>query len=145
MLAAGVTGLDHVSVIITDPDRARAFYGNLLGLREIPMPKTFNFQVLWYDLGNQTLHLLVKEKPDTISPRHFALKVEDAKTSRDFFRSRGIPIQETTLIPGADRFFIYDPDGNRIEMIQWLKPYDPLTDGVPPGHPNYPHSAIPTQ
>ena len=24
---------------------------------------------------------------------------------------------------GANRFFIHDPDGNRIEIIQWLRPY----------------------
>jgi len=35
----------------------------------------------------------------------------------------GIAVQETTLIPGADRFFIHDPDGNRIEIVQWLRPY----------------------
>ena len=32
-------------------------------------------------------------------------------------------ITETTPIPGADRFFITDPDGNRIEIIEWFRPY----------------------
>ena len=30
-----VTYLDHVSVVITDVERSRRFYGELLGLREI--------------------------------------------------------------------------------------------------------------
>ncbi len=42
---------------------------------------------------------------------------------------RGVPVEETTPIPGADRFFIRDPDQNRIEIIQWHRPYDPEADG----------------
>jgi len=79
---------------------------------------------VWFDLGNQHVHLLLKDKPDTISPRHFALRVKDVAAARSYFREHGVPIQETTPIAGADRFFIADPDGNRIEIIQWLRPYN---------------------
>jgi catechol 2,3-dioxygenase-like lactoylglutathione lyase family enzyme len=118
-----VTQIDHCSVIITDVERSRRFYRDLLGLEEIHKPRTFDFVVVWFDLGNQHLHLLLKDRPDSISARHFALRVTDAKAARDYFRSHGVAIAETTLIPGADRFFISDPDGNRIEIIQWLRPY----------------------
>jgi len=124
------THLDHCSILITDVERSRRFYGELLGLREIAYPKTFDFTVVWYDLGNQHLHLLLKDRPDTISPRHFALRVADVAAARDYFRQKGVPFDETTTIPGADRFFIRDPDGNRIEIIQWLRPYSPATDGI---------------
>jgi hypothetical protein len=69
------------------------------------------------------IHLLLKDKADTISPRHFALRVADAAQARRYFSQNNVPTQETTPIPGADRFFIHDPDGNRIEIIQWLRPY----------------------
>ena len=124
MNAPHFTQLDHCSVIITDVERSRRFYGGLLGLKEIAKPRTFDFVVIWFDLGNQQLHLLLKPQPDTISPRHFALRVADATSARTYFRERGLAIQETTPIPGADRFFISDPDGNRIEIIQWLRPYN---------------------
>lgn len=123
MSALQVTQIDHVSVLITDVARSRRFYGELLGLKEIPKPRTFDFVVLWYDLGNQHLHLLLKDQPDAISPRHFALRVTDCAAARAYFQQHGIAKQETTPIPGADRFFIADPDGNRIEVIQWLRPY----------------------
>jgi catechol 2,3-dioxygenase-like lactoylglutathione lyase family enzyme len=127
-----LTQIDHVSVIITSVERSRRFYRDLLGLREISKPKTFDFIVLWFDLGNgQTLHLLSKDLPDSISPRHFCLRVTDARAARDYFHERGVKIQETTLIPGADRFFVFDPDGNRIELMQWLEPYDPCVSGAP--------------
>jgi catechol 2,3-dioxygenase-like lactoylglutathione lyase family enzyme len=117
------THVDHVSVIITDVERSRRFYRDLLGLKEINKPRTFDFVVVWFELGNQQLHLLLKPAPDTRSPRHFALRVTDAAAARGYFREHGIPPEETTPIPGADRFFIHDPDGNRIEIIHWLRPY----------------------
>jgi catechol 2,3-dioxygenase-like lactoylglutathione lyase family enzyme len=125
-----VKQIDHVSVVITDVQRSRRFYRDLLGLKEIAKPRTFDFVVVWFDLGNQHLHLLLKPQPDTISPRHFALRVADVAAARIWFRGHGIPIEETTRIPGADRFFIRDPDGNRIEIIEWLEPYDPAVSGA---------------
>ena len=127
-----VSQIDHVSVIITDVERSRRFYRDLLGLKEIAKPRTFDFVVLWFDLGNQQLHLLLKDRPDTLSPRHFALRVADVRAARAYFQRHGVSVQETTPIPGADRFFIADPDGNRIEIIQWLRPYDPARDGAAP-------------
>src|SRR5262249_11884487 len=106
------TQLDHVSVVITDVERSRHFYGDLVGLREIARPRTFDFIVVWYDLGNQHLHLLLKDNADTISPRHFALRVANVAEARTYFKGRSVPVEETTPIPGADRFFICDPDGN---------------------------------
>jgi catechol 2,3-dioxygenase-like lactoylglutathione lyase family enzyme len=124
------TRLDHCSVIVTDVAKSRQFYRDVLGLKEIAAPKTFDFVALWFDLGGgQTLHLLLKPKPDTISPRHFALHVDDARAAREQLRQKGLAIDETTEIPHCDRFFIRDPDGNRIEIIQWLKLYDPARDG----------------
>ena len=125
-----VTQLDHVSVLITDVERSRRFYRDVLGMKEIAKPRTFDFVVVWFDLGNQHIHLLLKDRPDTPSPRHFALRVADVAAARAHFAGLHIAIQETTPIPGADRFFLSDPDGNRIEIIQWLRPYDPARDGA---------------
>ena len=130
MLGLQITQLDHVSVLVTDIERSRRYYRDLLGLKEIAKPRTFDFKVLWFDLGNQHLHLLVKDKPDAISPRHFALRLKDVQAARIYLAAKGIVVEETTPIPGADRFFIYDPDGNRIEMVQWREPYDPATSGA---------------
>lgn len=124
MSALQISQIDHCSVLITDVERSRHFYRDVLGLKEINKPRTFDFVAVWFDLGNMHIHLLLKDNPDTISPRHFALRVADAAAARAYFRARNIPTQETTLIHGADRFFIADPDGNRIEIIQWLRPYN---------------------
>lgn len=120
-----ITQIDHCSVIITDVERSRRFYRDLLGMEEVPRPRTFDFIVLWFQLGNQQIHLLLKDQADSLSPRHFALRVADCEAARAYFTSQGVVMLETTPIPGASRFFIHDPDGNRIEIIQWLRPYDP--------------------
>ncbi len=120
-----LTQIDHSSVIITDVERSRRFYGGLLGLTEVPRPRTFDFIVLWFRLADQQIHLLLREHADTPSSRHVALRVTDCAAARRYFQHHGVPMLETTPIPGADRFFIHDPDGNRIEIIQWLRPYNP--------------------
>src|SRR3954449_12478385 len=93
------TQLDHVTVIITDLERSRRFYGDVLGLREVSPPYTFDFVVLWFALGaNQYVHLLHKPQADTISPRHFALRVTDAAAAREHCRGHGLTIDETVRI-----------------------------------------------
>lgn len=124
------TQIDHVSVVVTNVERSRRFYREILGLKEIAKPKTFGFVALWFDLGNQQLHLLLKEKADTHSPRHFALRVKDASSARAYLREHGIQVENATLIADCERFFIYDPDGNRVEVIQWIRPYDPDVAGA---------------
>jgi len=130
MAGLNVSQIDHVSVVITDVERSRRFYRDVLGLKEIPKPRTFDFTVLWFDLGAMHVHLLLKDKADTLSPRHFALRAADVAAARAWFAGRGVRSEETTPIPGADRFFIYDPDGNRIEIIQWLEPYGPAAQAA---------------
>jgi glyoxylase I family protein len=124
-----ITHLDHCSVLITDVTKARRFYGDLLGLREIAAPREFDFVALWYDLGGTYLHLLLKNQPDTISPRHFCLHITNAEAARRDFAAKGLAIDETVKIAAADRFFVRDPDGNRIEFLEWIRPYSPESDG----------------
>jgi catechol 2,3-dioxygenase-like lactoylglutathione lyase family enzyme len=129
-MSLSISQLDHVSVLVTDLSQARRFYRDILGLKEIGKPRTFDFKVLWFEFGNQQLHLLQKPLPDTRSPRHFALRVADAQSARTHFHEHGIETLETTPIPKCDRFFVFDPDGNRIEIIQWLVAYDPAKSGA---------------
>src|SRR2546423_8457308 len=39
--------LDHVSFLVTDVERSRSFYSQVLGLREIPRPSNFDFPGAW--------------------------------------------------------------------------------------------------
>ena len=122
-MSLSITGVHHVSILSTNFDRSRQFYTGILGFEEIAKPSTFNFNVCWFRFGDEQLHLIDADKADTISPRHFAVHVEDAKAARVHLKENDCAVEETTPIPGADRFFTHDPDGNRIEMIQWFEDY----------------------
>jgi catechol 2,3-dioxygenase-like lactoylglutathione lyase family enzyme len=116
------TNIDHVTVIITDPERAVAFYRDTLGLPEVSSPSTFDgagLNVRWFKAGPQYVHLFIAAEADVPGRRHFALGVENAAAARQYLTDRDVVIRETTPIPGAERFFIADPDGNRIEIIEW--------------------------
>ncbi len=124
-----VTGIDHCTLIITDVVKAREFYGKLLGMKEVAAPREFDFVAVWYDLGGSYLHLLLKPEPDTISARHVCFRVSDIAGARRYCESLGLKVDETVKIAAADRFFLRDLDGNRLEFLQWERPYNPDTDG----------------
>ena len=109
---------DHVAIYVTDLQRARAFYGGVLGLREVSRPESFDFPGAWYDLSPGTFHLLVERERQPDHPRHFCLWVSDVRAAAEAIAKAGFPADWSTKhkIIGVDRFFTRDPDGNRIEI-----------------------------
>lgn len=129
-----LTGIHHVSILVSDMERAVAWYTQQLGLQEVKRPSNFVTPVRWFELGEQQLHLIPNGEPDVVSPRHFALHVDNCDAARETLTARGVAIQETVPIAGAKRFFIADPDGNNLELIQWLRRWDDWSEeelGVP--------------
>ncbi len=129
-----LTGIHHVSILVSDMEGSVAWYQERLGLAEVPRPSNFVTPVRWFQLGEQQLHLIPSDEPDAVSPRHFALHVDDCDAARDTLCGRGVEVRETVPIAGAKRFFIADPDGNNIEVIEWLRAWDATSEaelGVP--------------
>lgn len=129
-----LTGIHHVSILVTDMDRSVCFYRDTLGLPEVVRPSNFVTPVRWFELGAEQVHLIPSDAPDVVSPRHFAIHVDDCAAARQELTGRGVPLQETVPIAGAERFFIADPDGNHIEIIQWFKEWTSSSEaelGVP--------------
>jgi catechol 2,3-dioxygenase-like lactoylglutathione lyase family enzyme len=111
------TRIDHVQVNVTDLSRAKNFYTNVLGLEEIPRPPSFDFPGCWYRIGNADLHLVVRDA-EPPSARHFCLWVPDLAQAATALEGAGLKLQRNArgTIPGVARFFVFDPDGNRIEI-----------------------------
>ena len=120
-----IRSVHHTAVIVSDIERAKRFYGDVLGLREVPRP-AFPFEGAWYRVGDdQELHLIVY--PDAravrgttaIDPRdgHFALRVASYADTLRHLRARGIVCRELpeNLTPWA-QIYVTDPDGNVIEL-----------------------------
>ena len=88
--------------------------------------QNFDFCASIFRISNKLTTLSDKllgaeNQPD--SQHHMALQVDDAQASRLLMKEKGFDIQETILIPGTDRFFVRDPDGNLIEIIEWQEEY----------------------
>ena len=118
--------IHHCSLAVQNLERASAFYRDVLGLLEIAIPATFpaaGLNVRWFQIGSQQIHLLLESATHPPSGRHLALQVDNAQAARKDLHAKGVIIDEAVLIPGADRFFISDLDGNRIEIIEWKEAY----------------------
>ena len=123
-----VETLHHVSICVTDIDKARQFYGGVLGLREIPeeRPQAFDFPGAWYDLGEgRQLHLIVHTRPRTLRGTteidfldgHLALRVRSYAQTRALLEAQGIPMEDRPKNPTPwPQIYVTDPDGNIIEL-----------------------------
>jgi catechol 2,3-dioxygenase-like lactoylglutathione lyase family enzyme len=109
--------MDHIQINVTDLARARRFYAEVLGLEEVPRPESFDFAGAWYQIGDLDLHLVVRP-PEPESEDHFCLWVADVRGAAKALEARGQTVawQTRYKIAGVDRFFIRDPDRNRIEV-----------------------------
>jgi catechol 2,3-dioxygenase-like lactoylglutathione lyase family enzyme len=118
--------IQHCSLVVQDLDRAAAFYRDVLGLTEIEIPLTFKpagLNVRWFQLGDQQVHILLGTENQPEAQHHMALQGDDAQAARLWMKDKGVDIEEAVLIPGADRFFIRDPDYNLIEIIECQEAY----------------------
>jgi catechol 2,3-dioxygenase-like lactoylglutathione lyase family enzyme len=116
--------LHHVSLIVTDLEKAKNFYSNILGLKEIPRP-SFDFQGAWYEINNQQLHLIVYEGTQTLRENpfidtrdgHFALRVKDYNNTVNWLQECGVElILRPQAVAGYSQIYCCDPDGNVIEL-----------------------------
>ncbi|MBA3789596.1 VOC family protein [Patescibacteria group bacterium] len=112
--------LDHVQLAIPigGEERAREFYGGILGLAEVEKPAELKKNGgLWYEVAGIGLHLGAEE-PQARSKRHPAFKVENLEAVRAYLKENGAEIKEEVQIEGIERFSFYDWFGNRIEFFE---------------------------
>lgn len=96
---------------------ARAFYGDLLGLEEVPVPQSIqHLDLIWFRLGNMELHLFAEKPVADSSGRHYCMVVDNVKAAWDRLSEAGYTPWDTIAIPGRPRFFCRDPFDNTIEF-----------------------------
>lgn len=122
-MAIGIIEVNHVNVTVPAAleDAAKHFYGVVLGLRQIPKPEGTRQNIgAWYELGGIQLHLSIEDNvQNEASERHVCYQVADAADAELHFRNAGIVIiPDERPVKGTSRFFLRDPGGNMIEIMQ---------------------------
>ena len=116
----GIVAIDHVQLGMPagGEDRARAFYGGVLGLREVAKPAALGGRGgVWFVGGpGLAVHLGV-EPGDRPARSHPAFVVEDLAAAREVVAAAGIAIEDDENGLAVARCYIHDPFGNRIELV----------------------------
>jgi len=120
MVGLPFSAIDHVQLAMPagGEDQARAFYGDLLGMIELPKPAELAKRGgCWFGSGNVQIHLGVESDFRPARKAHPALLCSgyDALAAR--LRATGVEVRDDDNIPGVRRCHISDPFGNRIELI----------------------------
>ncbi len=111
----------HTGVKITDVTKAKEFYGQILGLTELPRPE-LPVPGAWYECNGIQVHLIgdsdkMRDIPG-VGP-HIAVQVEDLEQAKAELTARGITFHELTPPPSMRAnpvLFVRDPDGNVVEL-----------------------------
>jgi catechol 2,3-dioxygenase-like lactoylglutathione lyase family enzyme len=113
--------IDHVQTAIPvgGEAEARQFYGELLGLTELPKPAEMTARGgCWFAVGDRQLHLGAERDFRAAKKAHVALAVDDLKALQTAIDAAGYATKTDSPIDGRNRFFTHDPFGNRIEFIE---------------------------
>jgi catechol 2,3-dioxygenase-like lactoylglutathione lyase family enzyme len=116
-----ILGIDHVQVAAPPGCEAiaRAFYGGVLGLTEIPKPEPLAARGgCWFSAGAQELHVGVEEPFAPAHKAHPGLVADDLARLAERIREAGLEVAFDDAIPGMCRIHVADPFGNRLEIRQ---------------------------
>lgn len=117
---ARITGIDHVQLVmpVGGEAQAREFYRNVLRLTEIPKPPVLAVRGgLWFQCGASQIHLGGDLGFQAAKKAHPALCVEDLHGFIGALVAIGVEVLPEERVEGRDRVSVFDPFGNRIELI----------------------------
>ena len=119
-----ILSIDHVQIAMPagEEDKARAFYIEQLGFKEIQKPPDLAKRGgAWFQAGRVQLHLGVEADFRPARKAHPAFVVDDLATLIANVQSAGYET-DTSQPPldGYKRAHIFDPFGNRIELMEKL-------------------------
>jgi Lactoylglutathione lyase and related lyases len=119
-----ILSINHVQLAMPagEEEKAREFYINLLGFSEIQKPPELAKRGgAWFQSGSAQLHLGVEADFKPARKAHPAFLVGDLKAL--ITKVQGAGYETDTSQPpldGYQRAHVYDPFGNRIELMKKL-------------------------
>ncbi|HEY5729604.1 MAG TPA: VOC family protein [Anaerolineales bacterium] len=119
-----IISIDHVQIAMPtgEEETARAFYVGILGFTEIPKPPALLKRGgAWFESKNVRLHLGVEKDFHPARKAHPAFIVENLDALLEKVQLAGYEWDESQPpLDGYKRAHIYDPFGNRIELMERL-------------------------
>jgi len=121
-----ILAFDHVQVSIPPGklDEALAFYIDVLGFIRVAKPASMRQSGAWLTSGSVNLHLGEDIDPATafvVSPHaHPAMRVDNFQELMRVSEENGLKVRVDAGPSGFLRGSVWDPFGNRIELMQKL-------------------------
>ncbi len=121
----GVVKHNHNALQVKDIQASIKFYGEILGLEQIPVPDNLKAIRAWFKIGtDQQIHLLAGREKDVVNDRngsHYAIFVKSIAQSEDFLKSKKIEYHYQVRFDGVKQIYFPDPDGYLIELNEIQK------------------------
>ncbi|MGB0387441.1 MAG: VOC family protein [Ardenticatenaceae bacterium] len=138
--------LQHGSLVVTDLDKSKAFYGDYLGMEEIPRSPTFTFDGAWFLSEGTEIHMILDA--DTTAPAglppagkgeqtglatHFAFLVDNVYEMAERAQNMNVPIVGGPMLRGDGilQLYLHDPDRYLIELFQRVDSNEGATERAP--------------
>ncbi len=119
-----IRGVHHVQLAVpagSEPALG-AFYGDLLGMTELAKPPALATRGgAWFGSGAAELHLGVEADFRPARKAHPGLLVRDLDGLAARLSAAGLHVEWDELLPSHRRFYVHDPVGNRLELLEPLR------------------------
>jgi len=114
--------IDHVQLAAPKGSEATAkhFFGEILGFQEIEKPEMLKKRGgVWFQFSNYQIHIGIEEPFEPAKKAHPAFQVENLEALKIHLNKNEVSYIVDTDLPGANRIYLHDPFGNRIEILEW--------------------------
>lgn len=131
--------VDHLNVQVPPEKEQEAirFYGEILGLKRLKKPDSLgpagaHFCISedpWYELHLGVARGATQADVNKSLRNHLGFQVDDLDEARARFAAEGIEVEEATAAYSQERdfhqerIFIFDPGGNRLEILEPRRDY----------------------
>ena len=133
---AKINGLAHIGLFITDIEKSKKFYGDVLEFETVyecalDEPDGTATKIAFMKNGDLTIELVQVAKPAKRADGwvdHIALKVEDIEAVRDTLLSRGVKFETdditfaSSVFPNGSKWILFrGPDNEHLEITEVMK------------------------
>lgn len=123
MMSFVFQSIDHVQLAAPkgSESRARTFYGEILGFTEVEKPELLKKRGgVWFAFGSYQIHIGIEEPFAPAKKAHPAFQIKNLDALKAHLSKSDVSFVVDIDLPGADRIYVHDPFGNRIEILEWV-------------------------